>query len=104
MRVWVHDREFLCSLRGYAWQRADGLQAVDGTLEIEARSVQQGTPDFLGLIHGRLVRASPDAPFTVPLSLEELGEWVQHPEGSASEHGRVRVPDARFRILSLIHI
>lgn len=109
MRVWVHDREFVCSLRGDAWQAADALLAVDGTVEIEARSVHQDGPDVLGLIHGRLVRPSLDTAFTVPLSLEEIGQLVRDAQASAGEAAfdaqasdrervRIRAPDARFRI------
>lgn len=105
-RLLLGDQEFNCSLRGFAWQRADEMQAVDGTIEIEVQSSVRSARSVLGIIHGRLVRASPNGPFMVPLAVDQIAELVEFAkEESAQDDGsgerrerRLRDPDTRWRM------
>ncbi len=82
--VIVNNEEFEVTVSGSAWQVCETLGAVDGTIEIKARSVQKPEKTITGLIHGNLAREFPHAPFIVTISLHQiskiladaLAEWI----------------------------
>jgi hypothetical protein len=106
----VGEEEFHAAFRAYAWQTCDALNAVDATIEMEARSVEAPNRTVVGLIHGNLVRASPGGPFVVTIGPEQvrevvddaLTEWAQGDcaELRVAEHpARYRTADARWRMI-----
>ncbi len=106
MRLRRGGEEFICSVRAHAWHRAEKLNVVDGTIEIEVVSAVTSGQGVLGIVHGRLERASASKPFIIPLRVEQIGDLIEHAkEESARDSGaderrgrRVRVPDARWRM------
>jgi hypothetical protein len=84
--VIVNNEEFEVRLSGSAWQAWETLGAVDGTIEIKARSVQKPERTMTGLIHGNLAREFSYAPFIVTISLQQiskiltdaLAEWISN--------------------------
>lgn len=107
VRVDGEDFEVVC--RGRAWQTCDALDAVDGTIELEARCLRGPQPTVVGLIHGNLSRALPGGPFVVTLHPDQvsevlayaLSEWAEE-EASGHRDGhhpeRYRLTDARWRM------
>lgn len=105
--VRVSGGDFDVAFRGRAWQTCDTLDAVDGTIEMEARSAHRPERMVTGLIHGNLSRAFPGGPFVAAVRPDQVGEvleyalsewakeevsgpvYVPHPE-------RYRVTDARY--------
>lgn len=106
MQILVDDQPYSCSLRGHAWQRADDLLAVDGTIEIEieieveaeARSPLGSAPSAVAIVHGRLERASPDRPFIVPVAPEQIGQIIAYAreERAGERRARLRIIEARW--------
>lgn len=82
--VVANNEEFGVTLSGCAWQICETLDAVDSTIEIEARSVQKPERTVTGLIHGNLFREFLHNPFVVKISLQQisriltdaLAEWT----------------------------
>ncbi len=109
--VIVNNEEFEVTVSGSAWQTCETLSAVDGTIEIKARSVQKPKKKITGLIHGNLARELPHAPFIVTISLQQiskiladaLAEWtpnrfsLDHKIIHCSDHYRI-CNDARWGI------
>lgn len=104
VRIRVGDEEFNCSIRAHAWHRAEELNTVDGTIEIEAVSAVTSVHSVLGTVHGRLERAAPNGPFIVLLGMEQIGELIEYAKEESARDGgaherreqRLRVPDARW--------
>jgi hypothetical protein len=83
-------------IRADAWQPPVGLDAIDATVEVAIAA--PATRPILCILHGRLARAVPTAPFLVDLSDEQidelaievhqqLGERVYMPARNAAERG-----------------
>lgn len=101
MRIHAHGRAFDCSVRAYAWQVADGLDAVDGTLELDARGNVE--PGVVAFVHGRLAREHPGGPFVVPFATGDVIEIVSAALedvdlAEASTAGHIRDPEARWNM------
>jgi hypothetical protein len=105
--VRVNGEDFDVAFRGRAWQPCDALEAVDGTIEMEARSVQRPERTIVGLINGNLSRAFPGGPFAVTVRPDQVGEVLQDAlsewakeEASGAVHvhhpERYRVTDAQW--------
>jgi hypothetical protein len=106
----VNNEEFEVTLSGSAWQTCETLSAVDGTIEIKARSVQKPIKTIIGIINGNLSRKFPCAPFIVTISLQQINEiltdalatWETNSSSSDPEiiHSpdQYRVGDARWRM------
>lgn len=75
--VRVANEDFDVTVRGSAWQAHEALDAVDGTIEIEARSVQRPGRSVVGLLHGHLSRTFPGGPFAVTISSRQVSEIVE---------------------------
>jgi hypothetical protein len=73
----VVDEEFEVAFSGKAWQACDKIDSVDGTIEMEARSIQRPNLKFLGLIHGHLSRVFPIGLFAVKVSLSQVIEILE---------------------------
>jgi hypothetical protein len=102
VRIRFQDEDFECSVRAHAWQAVAGLTAVDGTIEMVARStVAPARRSVLGFIHGRLERPSADGPFVVPVGGAEFGALLAEAstEWKGEEGERpLRFDDARWRV------
>ncbi len=66
VRVQVFGRDYDFSARGFAWEKPDALESVDGTVEIEVRQIASSN-EALGIIHDRLSRIAGGGPFAIPL-------------------------------------
>jgi hypothetical protein len=104
----VADEDFDFTFRGSAWQECQGIDAVDGTIEIVACSLQRDR-SMIGLIHGHLWRACPGGAFVVPIGSSQVGEviedaiseWDGEDSSSLAEGchpGPYRIVDARWRM------
>ena len=101
--VIINNEEFEVTVSGSAWQVCETLGAVDGTIEIKARSVQKPEKTITGLIHGNLFRDFSHAPFIVTISLHQiskiltdaLAEWT--PSRSSLDPEIIHYPD-HYRI------
>jgi hypothetical protein len=107
--VRVNDEDFEVTFSGKAWQACEEIDSVDGTIKMEARSVQRPNIKFLGLIHGHLSRVFPSGLFAVKVSLSQvieiledaLSEWSEEEVLESSDiysRDYYRIQDARWRM------
>jgi hypothetical protein len=107
--VQLGDEDFAVEFHGSAWQEHSTLSVVDGTIELEAHSLQSPGCTIVGLIHGRLLREFPNGPFSVTFSSGQvceviefaLSDWAKEEpcdELNAHPQTSYRVDDARWRM------
>lgn len=100
--VRVDGEDFDVALRGRAWQLSDELDAVDATIEMEARSARRPQRTVLGLIHGNLSRARRGGPFAVTLRPYQACDVIAHALFKRTQEEIVELPDAhhpeRYRV------
>ncbi|WP_146138247.1 hypothetical protein [Chamaesiphon polymorphus] len=105
----MNEEDFAVTFSGKAWQACEKIDSVDGTIEMEACSIQRPNLKFLGLIHGHLSRVSPNGLFAVKVSLSQvieiiedaMYEWSEEEvlESSDIYHPKFyRIKDARWRM------
>jgi hypothetical protein len=99
VRIRFQDEDFECEVRAHAWQAARRLVAVDGTVELAARSTVSPARRVLGFIHGRLERPSVFEPFVIPVGAAEFDALLAkaREEWEGEEGVRpLRLPEARW--------
>lgn len=95
--VRVNDEDFEVTFSVKAWQACEKIDSVDGTIEIEAHSIQRPNLKFLGLIHGHLSREFPSCLFAVKVSLSQIIEIIEDALSEWSEEEVLEFSDTYNR-------